>query len=1117
MRVAIREQLAALVIFAVLIALAIVSIPTWIFVHNFVIDVESDGLSLTASLKASRIASELDLAQTICQTVATRILLQQAFVDFYNGNSTNPFDNARADLQIAMSTARLTGLLQARLYSRNDTGDPNGLVSVTGTGVGNQTDNIQLPYLAPDGSRVNLSDTEFGYPPSLYPNITYMNLGYPNPYVPSTPAFGAYAFPGVNLTGGGGLVLGPLIINETYALISLTVPVRSFSIANFILGYMTLIISAGSLIDVQLSREGLSSTGVVLLVGPDHPSNRFNTTLRPSNNTYSPPKHAFANTLVRFVLPPISVLGQTNRHSNQDYVDGDYDKSFTVSQYPALLDVYSRKISQPNNSTAILSTKNEQGVPVAVGVARPESTLVDWAIVVEKARSEAYEPIDTLRNILLGCVFGTAGLVILLVFPCAHLSVLPIRRLKTATEKSIAPPGYEDEFDEDFDEEHPGSGANSSQRSKKGILASIHRRLFKRRKARATDGDSEAHRRVFKIPGRVEVRKHYVTDELTELTQTFNEMTSELLKQYTSLEEKVAERTRELEISKRAAEAANESKTLFIANISHELKTPLNGIMGMCAVCMEEDDVMRIKQSLKTLYRSGDLLLHLLEDLLSFSKNQIGQHVSLEEKEFRLGDIRSQMLSIFDMQVRESKITFAVNFISSDAVNGELSVSPEPISIEKKLPALGPSGMGRLKDAYLWGDQHRILQVMINLVSNSLKFTPAGGRVQLRIRCIGEVERGSDDSRTSSFSRSGSGRVGRSRHRASSGSTRSATSRATGNTLGTALAINPMDPKATPHVQIRERSPTPPPPNAKPYMFEFEVEDTGPGIPDHMQEKIFEPFVQGDLGLSKRFGGTGLGLSICSQLAKLMGGSIALSSTVGVGSTPPSVGSNGGNHRNSLNGSTPEQTTTNSTSNVLEGKLPRLVGLSAPFFAAKPNAALPSKEDQAAVIDKAMANKAGQGKLRVLIADDNSTNIEVVSRMLKLEDVYDVSIASDGQEAYELVKANMERNLRFDVIFMDVQMPNLDGLQSTRLIRKMGYSEPIVALTAFSEESNVKECIESGMDEFLSKPIRRPALKKVLKKFVTIPEEPEIAGVTKRAAMDKMPKAMNGSSPAVTV
>lgn len=75
-------------------------------------------------------------------------------------------------------------------------------------------------------------------------------------------------------------------------------------------------------------------------------------------------------------------------------------------------------------------------------------------------------------------------------------------------------------------------------------------------------------------------------------------------------------------------------------------------------------------------------------------------------------------------------------------------------------------------------------------------------------------------------------------------------------------------------------------------------------------------------------------------------------------------------------------------------------------------------------------------------------------------------------------------------------MPNLDGLQSTRLIRQMGYSAPIVALTAFAEESNVKECYDSGMDHFLSKPIRRPALKQVLKKFATIPEETETSSVT---------------------
>jgi osomolarity two-component system sensor histidine kinase SLN1 len=83
----------------------------------------------------------------------------------------------------------------------------------------------------------------------------------------------------------------------------------------------------------------------------------------------------------------------------------------------------------------------------------------------------------------------------------------------------------------------------------------------------------------------------------------------------------------------------------------------------------------------------------------------------------------------------------------------------------------------------------------------------------------------------------------------------------------------------------------------------------------------------------------------------------------------------------------------------------------------------------------------------------------------------------------------MTKGERFDLIFMDIQMPNLDGIQSTKLIREMGFSAPIVALTAFAEESNMKECMESGMDFFLPKPIRRPALKQVLKRFTTIPEE----------------------------
>ncbi|OAA68161.1 osmolarity two-component system protein sln1 [Niveomyces insectorum RCEF 264] len=1183
MRVAIREQLAALVITAVLVALAIVSIPTWIFVNHFVGDVESDGLALTASLKAARISSEIDLVQSTCENVASRILIQEAFISFYNGNhSAENWLLAREDMESALGAGGFTSQFQSRLYSRNTSGRATGLLNVTGNGIGP----ILLPYAAPDGSQVYLGDDNYGYPPMLYPNITYSDTGVPSSVDNSTNAFIASPFPGVRLTNNGGLLLGPLIVNSSFALISLTVPIRQNNNQGFILGYMSLVASASSLIDIQSSPEGLGKTGVVLIIGPNTQWNRFNSTLPASNKTFVPPdRDEFGEVEVHFILPPLPPQSGTTRHSEYDYDSGSYSHTFKISSYPAVLDSFSTQTNAVNNATATLSTTNEEGYDVAVGYARPQSTLVSWAVVVEQAHGEAYAPIVTLRKILLGCVFGTAGLVLILIFPCAHLSVKPIRQLKVATERSIAPPGYEDD-------ELPSSGPRSSRSrlSEKDWIIRLRHMVGLDKKRHGPNGgrggaeDGNVHS-VFKIPGKVPERRHLITDELTELTTTFNAMSDELFKQYESLDEKVAERTRELEISKKAAEAANESKTLFIANISHELKTPLNGIMGMCAVCMEEDDVFRIKQSLKTLYKSGDLLLHLLEDLLSFSKNQIGHQVSLEEREFRLGDIRSQVLSIFDKQVREGRITFNVSYIGSEMYDAEAPVSAvgfhppaaadatvsfpptnaqgttvsERNSLDRRLPALGPPGVGRLKDMCLWGDQQRILQVIINLVSNSLKFTPADGSVDLRIRCVGEVEH-VDESRTSSFSKAGSHRNGRPRHRLGSSSTHSASSKNGGNSggsvstttattlykgtaTGTALAINPLDPKpiATTHIRVRERSPTPPPANAKTFIFEFEVQDTGPGIPQHMQEKVFEPFVQGDLGLSKKFGGTGLGLSICQQLATLMGGTVTLKSTVGVGtifimriplkyvkdrssstasssmkSRPPSVSSadGGDNRRNSYPKPSGDAITKPKQQPVFD-KQARLVGLSQPFFVANPPHPGQSKEAQMAAIDRAIANKAeGQARVRVLVADDNSTNIEVVSRMLKLEDIYDVTIAKDGQEAYDLVKANMEKNQMFDVIFMDVQMPNLDGLQSTRLIRKMGYSAPIVALTAFSEESNVRECMESGMDEFLSKPIRRPALKQVLQKFATIPEEPETASLTRKTTPDKTtpvqtPEAVN--------
>lgn len=437
-------------------------------------------------------------------------------------------------------------------------------------------------------------------------------------------------------------------------------------------------------------------------------------------------------------------------------------------------------------------------------------------------------------------------------------------------------------------------------------------------------------------------------------------------------------------------------------------------------------------------------------------------------------------MAIFDKQAKEGEIKLAVEFEGMYENNLDDNGRPNTFG------DLGPFGLGRLKDMILYGDQHRILQVVINLVSNSLKFTPPGGAVTLTIRCVGEAHM-SDSRKASLQSRQSSTRNSKTRFRTSSSEVGSV-SIAPGN-YETANVINALEkPSSYAHMMAQERAATPPP--GRWLSFEFEVEDTGPGIPDNLHAKIFEPFVQGDLGLSKKYGGTGLGLSICSQLAGLMKGTIGLKSEVGQGSVftmqiplkhlqsrADSSASSTNNvnfestsprrsvedTRDAMSGRSMHSTTSAHNTNPAPGgpvafdadTQPRLIGLSQPFFAS--NAPLESPNSQAAAVQRieAEATKRG-GKVKVLVAEDNKTNQEVVLRMLKLEDVYDVTVAKDGQEALDKVRESMEHQAPYNLIFMDVQMPNLDGLQSTRLIRASGFSSPIVALTAYAEESNVK-------------------------------------------------------------
>lgn len=1109
MRIPIREQLGCLVLFASLVGLAVMALATWFSNHEFVLDIRSTRLSLTATLKAAQLTSNMLLMQSTVKGTSNRIAIQQALKRYYEGNNTDEnWMRTRDDLQAVFAKAGAGYLsVQARIYPLDVTQGP--VVQDTSKELGN----LSLPEAFSNGQAPTLGNT---YIPELYPNFTTRV----SPYnATRTTITGHYK--GRVIDQENYLLSGPYFINTTLSLVSITMPIINNTSNTEVLGWLTSVLDAHLIVDVINAREGLDSTGLTMVFGPDNVTNKFPPGVLYNDRREDAPKEE----MVKFVLPP-TPRNDTDPRRHTKYPTSQDAKAFEWSEFAPVKQGFTKNTHQQNNAGSMIRARTEEGDSVAVGYAVVSNQLVDWLLLVEQQHKEVWAPIYRLRNIILACVFGTMGGMILLAFPVAHFSSRPIRRLRDATKRTVSPHQFDDDsFGSPHDQSDDPDAVLARKEGFTGFVSRVKNYRQNRRITKEEKREQER-RRQFRIPSKVKDRKHFIHDELTDLTKTFNEMTDELMMQYEKLEERVQQRTAELELSKKAAEAANESKTLFIANISHELKTPLNGILGMCAVCMSEDDPVKLKRSLGIIYKSGDLLLNLLTDLLTFSKNQVSaSQLTLDEKEFRLRDISSQVLAIFERQAKEGDISLRVKFEGPPDANVDENGRPFGRG------DLGPLGLGRLKDMILWGDQHRILQVVINLVSNSLKFTPPGGSVELTIRCVGEAQL-SESRKASLQSRQSSARnsTSKGRIRASS-SEKGGVAIATPNHFDTANAINAYDSpdKRVPYAHVyQERSATPPP--GRLLSFEFEVEDTGPGIPEHLHDKIFEPFVQGDLGLSKKHGGTGLGLSICSQLAGLMKGTIQLKSEVGHGSVftmsiplkhlsnrADSTASSSiyfgdssvrASRTNSLDemrvrtasddgfsGSSIHSTVSNPLP-VSSGPVsfetdskPRLIGLSTPFFAAP--SPLESSNAQEEAIKRVEAEATQRGdKVKVLVAEDNKTNQEVVLRMLKLEDVYDVTVAKDGQEALDKVKESMERKTPYNLIFMDVQMPNLDGLQSTRLIRQSGFSAPIVALTAYSEESNIQQCYDSGMDFFLSKPIRRPALKHVLKTYCApIPEE----------------------------
>jgi CheY-like chemotaxis protein len=203
----------------------------------------------------------------------------------------------------------------------------------------------------------------------------------------------------------------------------------------------------------------------------------------------------------------------------------------------------------------------------------------------------------------------------------------------------------------------------------------------------------------------------------------------------------------------------------------------------------------------------------------------------------------------------------------------------------------------------------------------------------------------------------------------------------------------------------------------------FIVSDTGIGIAPEARAHLFTPFAQADASISRRYGGTGLGLSIVKHLVQLLDGEVIVTSTLGVGS-----------------------------------QFTVMLG-----FDIVSHALSPSAQDEPATFDEYTLDG-----VRILVVDDSDINLEVVKRILELKGAH-VCLAANGQAAFDRLKIDPTG---FDVVLMDVQMPLMDGLAATRLIRgELGLAElPIIALTAGALSSERPKAIAAGMNDFITKP-----------------------------------------------
>lgn len=398
-----------------------------------------------------------------------------------------------------------------------------------------------------------------------------------------------------------------------------------------------------------------------------------------------------------------------------------------------------------------------------------------------------------------------------------------------------------------------------------------------------------------------------------------------------SLERQVAERTEDLARARDEALAASNAKSRFLAIMSHEIRSPLNAVIGALGLLREtrlDDDQRRFVDISRGCAES---LLAQANDILDYSKIEANK-LGIEPAPFDIRRLIADVADSFEARCREKSIALAVE-------------------IDERMPRS------------LVGDGARVRQVVVNLVDNSLKFTETG-----EIRIAVEVTSTSD----------------------------------------------------------------------KGVQLKFVVRDTGLGISEQNQARLFEEFWSWAPEAPDRIMGTGLGLAISSRLVALMGGEIGVDSELGVGST-------------------------------FWFRLPfKEAGYSAVTTAGRP---------------RSDADTGRRLSGRVLMAEDDMAN-QMIGRAMLTRSGLSVDVVGNGREALEAV-----RSQAYDAVLMDIDMPEMNGLEATRRIRALsgeGARTPVIAMTAHAMRGDREKFLAEGLDDYIVKPINRERLIQCLEQWLGV-------------------------------